>query len=152
MELLNNLGDEETVLSVFNKCFLEHHDIYLNLCKKGIQLNNPIAHHKYALTLIFSPNVNRFSLDEARKHLEESIKQGFSFSYFLLARLYHECFDENSKSIELLKKGSEKGDKYSKCFLGYFISRGIGIKKDYKKGIQMILQSSAEDYYCNAFN
>lgn len=40
-----------------------------------------------------------------------------------------------------------KSEKYSKCLLGHFISKGIGTTKDFRKGIEMILSSQATDYY-----
>lgn len=80
-------------------------------------------------------------------NLQESIKFGFNHSYFVLSRLYHEIFNENEKAFETAKEGSKNNGKYSKCLYGYFLSHGIGTKKEFKRGVQMILESEVSDFY-----
>ena len=70
---------------------------------------------------------------EACELLDQSIKQGFVLSYFSKARLLHEVFGQDESAFQVAKEGSEKGDKYSTCLIGYFIMRGIGIKKNNDK-------------------
>lgn len=131
----------------------ESPNIYANLCKEGILLNNAVARHKYALLLILKGNESqneneKFSYyKEARNHLEKSLKQGFNKSYFSLSLLLHQIYNKNHSAIKYAIEGEKKGDKYSKCLLGHFISKGIGIKKDRNKGVQMMLESQAEDYF-----
>lgn len=40
-----------------------------------------------------------------------------------------------------------KGEKYSQCLCGCFLSKGIGIKRDFKKGIEMMLDSKINEFY-----
>lgn len=56
--------DEEEIFTIFDKFFFESPDSCLNLCKEGILLNNAIAHHKYALILIFNPKATKSSLEK----------------------------------------------------------------------------------------
>ena len=65
------------------------------------------------------------------------------------SRLCYEVFHENEIAFQSAKEGADKGDKYSKCILGYFISKGIGTKKDLKTGVSIILNSEAKDYIDN---
>lgn len=147
IEFLINNCDFQTISSVFDKCFYLSSDFYIEMCKEGIFQNNPVAYHKYALLFIFG----NFNIDPdfelARNLLEKSIKNGFYFSYFILARLFFEVDKNYSLAFETAQKGTINGDKYSQCLLGYFIAHGIGIEKDNKKGIEIILESGASDFY-----
>lgn len=83
----------ETISSVFDRCFSKNLHFYYELCKIGIELGCAVAHHKFAALLIH--NINQDENDtfqkckEARDHLEISMKLGFHFSCFLLSRLLH---------------------------------------------------------------
>lgn len=116
-------------------------------------MNNPVAHHKYALFLIASTDDEELEVDKtikckiAQKHLEESIKQGFAFSCFLHARISYEFFHEDDQAYKCAREGALQNEKYSKCLLGYFTAHGIGTKKDHKKGVEMMLESGADDFY-----
>ena len=54
MNILNNKSDKETVSFVFDKLCNESLELFKDLCKECISTQNPIAHHKYALSLIFN--------------------------------------------------------------------------------------------------
>ena len=147
MIFLDQSCEFETISNAFDKCFLNDHKNYIKLCKEGILMDNAVAHHKYATALINDKNSQFDDINKARFHLEESIKKGFTFSYFSLARLLHEYYKDDVKAIMIANEGAEKGDKYAKCLLGYFIAQGIGTKKDRIKGVSMIIKSGADDYY-----
>ncbi|KAK8870912.1 hypothetical protein M9Y10_008825 [Tritrichomonas musculus] len=144
MHLLNSIEDKYEVSSVFDYCHNKHKNLFIDLIKEGLRINDPVAHHKYAVSLIFDQH-NHYQL--AREHLEESINQGFNFSYFMLARLFHEAFKDDQKAFQVATEGANKDEKYSKCLLGYFIAKGIGTNKNRKKGIEMILESQADELY-----
>ena len=143
MEYLHHHCDNEKISEIFDRFYYESPDFYNDLCRAGITLNNAVSHHKYAIHLIFKEN--NFSI--AKHHLLKAIQLGYNKSYFSLASLYHKCFHEDQSAASIAIEGSQKGDNYSKGLLGHFISRGIGIKKDYRKGIQIMLESGADDYY-----
>ena len=153
MEYLNNECESEKVSSIFDRCYFECPEFYLNLCKEGMKLNNVVAHHKYAVSLIFNDNDAKsqeeiFSnFSEARSHLEESIRRGYNESHFLLARIMHEFFHNNKRAFEIADEGCKKGDKYSACLLGFFVAKGIGTKKNHQKGVSMMLESGANNFY-----
>lgn len=142
MKYLNDNCDFDLMSYVFDRYYYECLDFYVNLVNEGLKYNNAVAHHKKAIYLMFNKNKQdsfeknmHTNFVEAKSHLEESINQNYTKSYFSLARLLHEFFHEDSHAFIIAKKGSEKGDKYSKCLLGYFISKGI------------MLESNASDYY-----
>ena len=143
MEYLHHHCDNEKISEIFDRFYYESPDFYNDLCRAGITLNNAVSHHKYAIHLIFKEN--NFAI--AKHHLLKAIQLGYNKSYFSLASLYHKCFHEDQSAASIAIEGSQKGDNYSKGLLGHFISRGIGIKKDYRKGIQVMLESGADDYY-----
>ena len=90
------------------------------------------------------------SIEKARSYKNESIQKGFLLSYFSLARLPSSFYyRENEEALRVAKEGAEKGEKYTKCLLVHFIATGIDKKKDLKKGVEMILESGAEDLYKN---
>ena len=133
MNFLNNNCDYETTSLIFNKCYHESPDFYLNLCREGILLQNAVAHHKYALSLIFKSNESESNksqkerYDEAIFHLKESIRLGFNFSYFSLSRLYYEIYQDYEKAFKTAQEGFKNKEQYSTCLLGYFISHGIDL-------------------------
>lgn len=142
--LINNKINNDEISSVFDQCFCESIEFYVELCREGLLHNNAVAHHKYALYLIFNQKANKEDFKEVLHHFEESINQGFYKSYFSLSRLYHEVFHNDIAAINLAIKGSKLEEKSCKCLLGHFISKGIGTKKNFHKGIQMMIQSGDE--------
>lgn len=84
---------------------------------------------------------------KAQRHLEESINLGYDLSFFSLSLLYYKIYKNLTHAFNTTKKGAEKGEKYSKCLLGYFIAHGIGTNKDLLKGVSTILESKAENLY-----
>ena len=147
IEFLNKNCDFEKTSSVFDKCMKSSPDIFSDMCKEGISLNNPVAYHKYALNLILNEFHDKHDFEKAQKLFQKSIEGGFNLSYFTLSRLFYEVFKDEKQAFETAKKGAEKDEKYSKCLFGYFIAHGIGTKKDFKKGVQLILESNATDFY-----
>ena len=139
--------------TVFNRCQKESPSMFTDLCTEGIALDNPVAHHKRAMSIIFADSsgkdeaLRRREMREARKHLERSAEQGFDLSYFSLARLLHEYFSEDNGAFITAHEGAKRGEKFSLCLLGHFIAHGIGIKKDHQKGVSIMLQSGASEYY-----
>ena len=149
IQYLNDNCDYSTTSDVFAKCFSESPEIYSDLCKEGLALDNPVAHHKYALMLAFSNDeseADERKFKVARNHLEKAASQGFSLSCFLLARLLHEHFKEDERAVQSAREGAERGDKFSQCILGHFIARGIGTKKNRQEGVRLMLESGIEDY------
>ncbi|KAK8870893.1 hypothetical protein M9Y10_008805 [Tritrichomonas musculus] len=148
MNYIHSKCNPDQISTIFNKCY-KNHKFFESLCQEGIKINDAVSHHKYAISLIFNSDAKERStnLAEARKHLEKSIQLGYNLSYFSLARLLHEYFNEDDLAFVTAKEGMMKGEKYSKCLLGHFISKGIGTQKDQQKGVKMMLDSDAEDYY-----
>lgn len=70
--------------------------------------------------------MNKLEKEEICKHLEESIKLGYSFLFFSLSRLYYEIYKDYEKAFQTVEEGFKKGEKYSTCLFGYFIAIGIG--------------------------
>lgn len=144
---LNHNYNFDQISSIFNHISqTKPFEIYSKLCKEGSKLNNAVALHKLSLLYIFKSKT-KSNYDQARSFLNESIQQGFNLSYFTLARLLHEIYKEDDEAFHIAMEGSNKGNKYSKFLLGYFIAHGIGVKKDFQKGISIILESGAKDYY-----
>lgn len=148
MHFLNDNCDKETINSVFNRCLSESPDLFLSICEEGISINNPVAHHKYALYLMKNNDEvdKKTTFEKARNHLKFACKNGFDLSYFLLSRLSHEYFKEDSYAYEIAQEGASKNEKYSKSLLGHFIAHGIGTKKDFQRGISTMLESGADDF------
>ncbi|KAK8837968.1 hypothetical protein M9Y10_035912 [Tritrichomonas musculus] len=148
MHFFNDNCDKETINSVFNRCLSESPYLFLSTCEEGISINNPVAHHKYALYLMKNNDEvdKKTTFEKARNHLKFACKNGFDLSYFLLSRLSHEYFKEDSYAYEIAKEGAIKKEKYSKSLLGHFITHGIGTKKDFQRGISTMLESGADDF------
>ncbi|KAK8860760.1 hypothetical protein M9Y10_012426 [Tritrichomonas musculus] len=152
MDYLIRNCDNETVSFVFDKCHHESKEFYAALCKEGLLSNNAVSHHKCAISLIFDSQDDetvkdrKLRCNEARKHLEAAIELGFNLSFFSLSRLHYEFYKDDEKAFEIAKEGSERGEKYSRCLLGFFTAHGIGTKKDIAKGVPLILSSSADDF------
>lgn len=148
MDFIHSKYNFDQISSIFNECYKIPH-FFTSLCQKGIQINDAVSHHKYAISLMFnSDRTNtKNNMENARKHLEESIRLGYYMSYFSLARLLHEYFKEDDLAFKTAKEGMIKGEKYSKCLLGHFISKGIGTKKNHQEGVKLMIESEAEDYY-----
>lgn len=89
MHFLNDNCDKETINSVFNRCLSESPDLFLSACEEGISINNPVAHHQYALYLMKNNDEvdKKTTFEKARNHLKFACKNGFDLSYFLLSRL-----------------------------------------------------------------
>ena len=138
----------DQISSIFNDCY-KIPNFYAMLCEEGIKINDAVSHHKSAISLIFNSNKKdrKNKLIKARKHLEESIRLGYNLSYFSLARLLHEYFKEDDLAFKTASEGMIKGEKYSKCLLGHFISKGIGTKKNHQEGVKLMIESKADDYY-----
>ena len=142
----------ETKSLAFDECFNKFPKLYKKLCQEGVSLDNPVAHHKYSLSLIFSSNNNIESkkydkFNEAKKHLEKATEKGFNLSYFMLSRLLYEHYNKESLAFSAAQEGSMKGDNFSKCLLGSFITRGIGTEKNRQKGVELMLESGVEEVY-----
>ena len=148
MDFIHSKYNFDQISSIFNECY-KIPLFFTSLCQKGIQINDAVSHHKYAISLMFnSDRTNtKNNMENARKHLEESIRLGYYMSYFSLARLLHEYFKEDNLAFKTAKEGMIKGEKYSKCLLGHFISKGIGTKKNHQEGVKLMIESEAEDYY-----
>lgn len=150
MEYLHNECENDKISSIFDRCFFKHPKFYLELCKEGLKLDNAVAHHKHAVSLIFSnrsPEELNSNFYEARSHLEESIRRGYKESHFLLARVLHEFFHDDKRAFEIASEGCKMGDKYSTCLLGFYVARGIGTVKNRQKGVSLMLESGASDLY-----
>lgn len=77
---LNENCDYGTTSLAFDECFNKFPKLYKKLCQEGVSLDNPVAHHKYSLSLIFSSNNNSESkkydkFNEAKKHLEKATEK-----------------------------------------------------------------------------
>ena len=151
---MNEELDYESTSSIFDRVYFEKGAIYEEFCKEGVLQNNAVSHHKYGHLLIDKMNkeyhdetTRHFYMNEARKHFEESISRGFNRSYFSLSILEQEYFKNVEKSFQLAKEGSERGDVFSKCLLGYYISRGIGTEKSLSRGISIMISSGFKEFY-----
>ncbi|KAK8837376.1 hypothetical protein M9Y10_036809 [Tritrichomonas musculus] len=140
---LHNNSDFEKTSSVFDRCFSLSKDFYVELCKEGMKRNNAVAHHKYALHLIYQQK----KYDEAVPHLKKSIEQGFTRSYFSLSRLLQSRYQDDKRAFEAACEGMKKGDKYCQCLFGYFTAKGVGTQKDHSKGVEEMLKSEFNDFY-----
>lgn len=98
----------------------------IKLCEEGIELNNIVAHYKYALLLILDKTKNsKQSKIEARKHLEISIDIGLY--HLKVTKNYKESFKWFERSLNMNKtKATIK--KYGLCFL-----KGVGVAINIQK-------------------
>ena len=142
---LKNSSDFEKASTVFDRCFHLSKDFFIELCQEGITNNNAVAHHKYALYLIYQQK----KYDESIPHLKESIRQGFTRSYFSLSRLLQSHYHNDKHAFKVAFEGMKKGDKYCQCLFGYFTAKGIGTSKDHSKGVEAMLKSEFNDFYEN---
>ncbi|KAK8842041.1 Protein Aster-C [Tritrichomonas musculus] len=153
IQYLQSNNDPSMSNRVFNRVFATDAEFYTQLLEEGVKEESPIALHKLAVSLIFDKRNNedysyaQENYSKARHLLEKCIKQGFTLSYFTLGRLLHEVYQEDSHAFLLAREGAAKGDKYCSCLLGHFISHGVGIQKDFERGVILMLSSKAEDYY-----
>lgn len=122
---MNDNCDYETTLAIFDECQNESPEIYIELCKEGVALDNAVGHDKYALLLVFGNNKDEQAFEVARYHLEAAARGGFGFSCFLLARLLHEHLKEDESAFNVAIEGARRGDKFSQCITSHFISKGI---------------------------
>ena len=149
---LHEKHDYELTNSVLDQVFQSDRHFYASLINYGFSINDPVCVYKFAVSLIFTEENSskltaKENYKEARRLLNLSIKEGITLAYFMQARLVHEVYHEDVLAFELSKEGLEKGNKYSKCLLGHFISRGIGVTKDFNKGVEIMLESGASDFY-----
>lgn len=147
---LNDHCNFEVTSSIFDKCFQTDPGFYMSLCKEGISLHNAVSLHKYAISLIYDDkngHISKEKIEKARAYLEESIQLGFDLSYFSLARLLESYYGERDHAFQVASEGAMKGEKYSKCLLGFFIAKGIGTSKNRREGVSMMLESGADDLY-----
>lgn len=63
----------------------------------------------------------------------------------MLGQLLYLYFNDRKHAFEIVAEESKKGDVDSKCLLGFFISHGIGVSKDRRKGVEMILESQSSE-------
>ena len=59
----------ETISSVFDRCFSENLHFYYELCKIGIELGCAVAHHKFAALLIHNLNQKIRQLNITMKYI-----------------------------------------------------------------------------------
>lgn len=102
MKFLNDTCDNNITSAVFNKCYIEELDLFLKICKERISLNNPVAHHKYAVYLIYGKSDDQTAnYKKAQKHHEESIKHGFALSCFRAFFIQPKCMYNKKKKLQL---------------------------------------------------
>lgn len=102
------------ISKIYEKIRKSSPDFYINLIKEGILINDAVSHYKYATLCIIESTKNKRSdskLDEAVNHLEESIKNGYLFSYLLLSFVYHDLYKDNVKAFNAVKEGANRGEK-----------------------------------------
>ena len=144
MNYLNDECDNQTVLSVLDNCQGKvSPEFYEALIDKGVSLNNPVAHHKKALSLISEENSDRCSAakenyKEERDNFERAKKDlSDSRANFNKCRIaYNKANDE--EKLEAVKEFNDSHSQY------------IEAKKNYDKQVS-VLNKSIEDYK-NSFN
>ncbi|KAK8836215.1 hypothetical protein M9Y10_039847 [Tritrichomonas musculus] len=149
IQFLHKNNDNNFTNTVIDKIYNNDRQFYISLIKDGASIKNPVCLHKLAISLIFNNNSSKDMNDckEACRLLDMSINDGFILSHFIKARLFYEIFKENKISYQIAKEGSEKGDKYCACLLGYFTMRGVGVQKDFDLGVSMMIDSGCERFY-----
>lgn len=153
IQFLKTKNDFDLTNNVFNIICKKNQLFYMKTIEEGVECEDPVSLYKYAIFLIFNPEneSNRSkaieNFNRARDLLFKSIDLGFHLSHFLLARILHEFYNEDERAFNIAQNGSKLKEKYSQCLVGHFISRGIGTKKEFNRGVENMLNSGCQDYY-----
>ena len=140
-------------------CYLHGRGVVANY-KKAVSLFEEAIASKaasgyYGLGLYYYYIEN--NIDKALEYFNQSITQGYQWSYGILGIIYREGLyvkEDFAKAIEYFEKAIEKGDDSMLCHLGVMYRDSIGVPKNTDKAIALfnsaIEKGKKEGYACLA--